>query len=82
MALYGEYFVLNNPTAKEIKRMRKKLARRCVKEVKKRIHENMDSFFIEKNADEFEKILGRKDGSMSIGWKIVLPTLKDDWEDK
>lgn len=82
MAMYGEYFVLNNPTAKEVKRMRKKLARRCVKEVKKRIHENMDTFFIEKIADEFDKMFGRIDGSMSIGWKIDLPTLKDDWGEK
>ena len=77
MAIYGEYFVLNKPTVKNIKRMRKKLARRCVKEVKKIIHENMDSFFVERVANEFDVLFNRKKGSLTIGWKIDLPTLKD-----
>ena len=79
MALFGEYYIINEPTEKAVKRMRKKLAKRCVRQVKKIIHENMDSFFIEKEAGEFEELLGRREGSMSIGWKVNLPTIEDDY---
>jgi hypothetical protein len=78
MALFGRYCIINKPTEKLVKRMRKKLAKQCVRDVKKIIHANMDSFFIEKEAGEFEELLGRRKGSMSIGWKIDLPTIKDD----
>ena len=71
--MYGEYVILNKPTDKEVKRIKKKLARRCVKTVKKLIHENMDSFFIDITAEEAEVIFGRE-----IGWKIDLPTLQED----
>jgi hypothetical protein len=82
MAKYGSYVVLYNPTQKKIKRTRKALAKQCVMVVEKLIEENMGSFFIEKITGELETSFGIPKGSMYIGWKIDLPTLKDDWGEK
>ena len=81
MLYIGEYFIINKPTKKREKRMRRKLARRCVKQLKKIIHKNIDKFFIEQSTSKYETLLfGRKEGSMSIGWKVALPTLDEEVE--